>query len=141
MSLRQPLTNMKTFFAIILLVSLCPFLTGCDPAKLLIIKADNSGKSSVTVYTNNKIIPFGNKSDSSKLIIQVPINDTTEKTFSYGIGNWPDNSIAELTTNIDSIIITTIDKRTVLMRKEDIQRYLKKHRGGYAGSVLTIEAK
>ena len=132
---------MKTFFAITLLVLVSPFLTGCDPAKRLIIKTDKSGKSSVTVYTNNKIIPFGNKSDSSKLIIQVPINDTIEKTFSYGIGNWPDNSIPELSTNIDSIIISTIDKRTVLIRKEDIQRYLKKHRGGYAGSVLTIEAK
>ena len=117
------------------------FLASCDPAKLLIIKADDKSNTSVAVYTNKKVIPFGNNGDSSKFVIQVPYNDTTGKTFNYGIGNWPDDAINKLTTNIDSIVINNTSNKVVLISKTDIVSYLKQHRSGYAGSILTIEAK
>ena len=132
----MPTTRTIPFFLIIALL-----LTSCDPAKLLLIKADTKNNTSVTVYTNNKILPFGNKQDSTKMIIQVPFKDTTSKTFNYGIGNWPNDAINELTKNIDSIIIRNRFDILVLINKPDIETYLKKHRGGYAGSVLTISAK
>ena len=132
---------MKKFALITLFTFTILFLTSCDPAKLLVIKADGKNNSSVTVYTNKKIIPFGDKDDESKMIIQVPFNDTTNKTFNYGLGTWPNDAIVALTANIDSIIIRNSTDKFVLLNKSDIQGYLKKHRSGYAGSILTIEAK
>lgn len=116
-------------------------LASCDPAKLLVIKTSNKSNASVTVYANRQIIPSANKGDKSKLVIQVPFNDTASKKFSYGIGNWPLEAIDALATNIDSIEINNTINKVVLANKADILNYLKKHRGGYAGSVLTIEAK
>ena len=132
---------MKTLKAITLLILTTIFFVSCDPAKLLVIRAENKNTSSVTVYTNNKIVPFGNKDDNTKFTIQVPFNDTTSKSFNYGIGNWSNDAIKDLSTNIDSIIITNSADKLVLVNKSEIENYLKKHRSGYAGSILTIEAK
>ncbi|WP_153799747.1 hypothetical protein [Foetidibacter luteolus] len=132
---------MKFFREIIYLLLTSLLLVSCDPAKLLVIKADSKSGSSVTVYTNNKIIPFGNKHDSTKMIIQVPLNDTTNKIFNFGIGNWPNDAIIDLAKNIDSIIFRGSTGKQALINKSELEVYLKKHRGGYAGSRLTIEAK
>ena len=106
------------------------------------IKADDKSSTSVTVYTNNRIVPFGDKNDSSKIIILVPYNDTTSKIFDYGIGGrWSNDAIANLTTNIDSVVIKNTNNKVALVNKADIEDYLKKHRGGYAGCILTIKAK
>src|SRR4051812_47919088 len=109
------MTEFKTISFLILTIL---FLTSCDPAKLLIIRADSKNNTSVSVYTNNKIIPFGNevgnKEDTTKMIIQVPFDDTTKRTFNYGIGNWPNNAITELVTNIDSVIINNSKNKIVL---------------------------
>lgn len=131
---------MKTFTAIPLLAFTTLFLASCDPIKRLVIKAGNSN-TFVAVYTNKKILPCGNREDNSKIIIQVPYNDTTRKTFNYGIGYWPGDAITNLAANIDSIVIKNTNGKVVLIGKTDIERYLKKHRSGYARSVLTIEAK
>jgi hypothetical protein len=132
---------MKIFVVISLFTFTILLLSACDPPKLLVIKANTKNNTSVTVHTNQRIIPFGDKDDESKMIIQVPFNDTAKKTFNYGIGNWPNDAIVELSANIDSIIIINSTGKLTLINKSDIQRYLKKHRSGYAGSVLIIEAK
>ncbi len=132
---------MKKFIAILSVILVALLLTGCDPAKTLIIKSANTANVSVTLYTNNKIIPFSNADDSSKLIIHVPYQDTTTKTLNYGIGNWPDESIADLAINIDSIVFMSSSGKQVLSTKLHIQAYLKKNRSGFGGSILTIEAK
>ena len=126
---------MNTYIATSVVTLIVLLLTSCDPAKRLIIKVDNNTNSSITLYTNNKIIPFGNKDDSSKLIIRVPYSDTTTKTLCYGLGNWPNESIADLATNIDSIVIINSTGKLSLSTKSEIQAYLKKNRGGYAGSL------
>jgi len=117
------------------------FFASCDPAKILVIKADKKSNLSVTVYTNKKIIPFGDNNDSTKFTFQVPLNGTTIQAFNYGIGNWSNDAIRNLSKNIDSIIINNSTSKVVLVNKLEIENYLKKHRSGYAGSVLTIEAK
>ena len=132
---------MKTLKTVILLIPTTILFASCDPAKLLVIRVDNKNNLSVIVYTNNKIVPFSNKDDNTKLTIQVPFNDTTNKTFNYGIGNWSNDAIKDLSTNIDSITINNSTNKLVLINKSDIENYLKKHRSGYAGSILTIEAK
>jgi hypothetical protein len=110
----------------------------------LIIKAANKKDVSVNVYTNQKIIPFSIGDSTNKITIQIPAINTTDKyqkVFNYGIGNWPNDAIANLVANIDSIIIRNSSDTLRLKNKAEMQNYLKKHRSGYAGSVLTIEAK
>lgn len=132
---------MKFIYGFVHLTLASLILVSCDPAKLLVIKAGSKSISSVTVYTNQAIIPFGNRGDSAKMIIKVPTNDTIEKTFNYGIGNWPDDAIKDLAAKIDSIILINSTNRLTLVNKSDLENYLKKHRHGYAGSILTIEAR
>ena len=132
---------MKIFIVVSLLTFTILLLSACDPGRVLVIRADTKNNTSVTVYTNKKIIPFSNKDDSSKFVIHVPHNDTTEKIFNYGLGNWPNDAIVDLTTIIDSVIIQNHTNKLVLVNKADIHAYLRKHRSGYAKSVLTIEAK
>ncbi|MBL0358411.1 MAG: hypothetical protein IPP72_16815 [Chitinophagaceae bacterium] len=120
------------------------FLVSCDPAKILVIKAANKENVSVVVFTSTKIIPQSNSDSSTKLTIQVPpidVSNTYQKSFDYGIGNWPDKEILDLVANIDSIVINNSFDTMRLTNKEQMGKYLKKHRSGYAGSVLTIEAK
>jgi hypothetical protein len=132
---------MNTFSTISIFCFASILLASCDPAKVLVITAHNKSNASVTVYTNRQIIPSADKDDKTKLVIQVPFNGTTSKTFNYGMGNWPLNAISELATNIDSIVIRNTIDRVVFDNKAQIFNYLNKHRSGYAGSVLTIEAK
>ena len=125
----------------VLLVTLAILLAGCDPAKILRIKAGNKTNLSVTVYTNNKLIPSCEKEYNCKLIIHVTYKVTTIKTFYYGIRKLPNESIAYLSANIDSIVIINSSGKLSVSTKPDIQAYLKKNRSGYLGSILTIEAK
>lgn len=117
---------------------------GCDPAKLLVIKASPETHASVSVYINRKALPTTYWNGDKKVLIQLPATDTAtyyEKRYYYSIGNWPNAEIAELAANIDSLVFTNPVSRLVLADRSQIEQYLLKHRSGYAGSVVTIEAK
>ena len=132
------MTTAKTIslfiFAVLILVS-------CDPAKIVVIKASNKNNTSVMIFGNGRMLPFANRADSNKIVIQVPLNDTTKRTLKYGLGDWYEGAITDLAKNIDSIIISNAQGRSVLNNRTDIETYLKKHRGGYAKNILRIEAK
>ena len=132
------MTTIKTRLFLFLPILL---ISSCDPAKLLIINAGDKENTSITVYTNSAILPLDNKEGPAKMIIRVTYNDTTKKRFNYGIGNWPNSAITELTANIDSIIFKNNNSKTVLSDKAEMEKYLQQHRHGYAGSILTIGSK
>ena len=116
-------------------------VTSCDPAKILIIKAD-SNNSSVTIFGNEQFLPFASPQASRILKITVSSTDTLRDhkiEYNYGMGNWPNSAISDLVKNIDSIQISTANSTYYLRSKPEIEEYLKKHRGGYAGSRLTIK--
>ena len=113
----------------------------CDPALLLTVKVDNKNTQSIILFTDKRILPFNHDNDSSKFIIQVPYNDSIIKTFNYGIGAWSNESIIELTKIIDSIYINDGKNTKILIKKSDMENYLRKNRSGYAGSILTIKAQ
>ena len=125
------------------------FLQSCDPAKILIVKTNNKPNYSVTIYTNENILPqfypYHQDSNAKKMVIHVPTEDTfaqTEKIFLYGIGGWADKSgLLNFSKNIDSIIIVNDKGKLTLNKQNAINVYLMKHRHGFAKHVLTIEAK
>ena len=80
------------------------FITSCDPAKVLIIKAKKKN-TSIHVYANKEISPFSDGDDNAKMIIHVPANGTTMKAFYYGFGGWSKDGVSRLASDIDSIII------------------------------------
>lgn len=116
-------------------------LASCDPAKILVVKADKDKSASVIVYANNRIAPYTDRNDSAKLIIQVPQPDTMRKTFHYGIGGWSNEAIAEMANNIDSIVFLHPARKSTLTSKHEITQYLRNGRSGFGGRILTIEAK
>jgi hypothetical protein len=128
----------------IILIVTTIVLSSCDPGKRLVIKAADKKDVWVTVYATQKIVPGSHESDTNKVIIQVPSPDTTErhkKMFIYAIGTWPNEAITNLAANIDSIIINNTSGQLRLTTKAQIEAYLRKHRHGYASSILTIKAK
>ena len=116
------------------------FVTSCDPAKVLIIKAKKKN-TSVHVYANKKISPFSDGGDNAKMIIHVPANDSTKKSFYYGFGGWSKDGVSRLASAIDSIIIINRFDTLSLKIIPDIEHYLWKHTSGYARSILKIKAK
>jgi len=118
------------------------YSAGCDPAKILIVKA-NSNNSSVTIFGKEQFLPYASLLANRNLIVTVSSNDTLKGhkiKYSYGMGNWPNSAISDLVKNIDSIQISNASGTLHLRNKPEIEEYLKQHRGGYAGSRLTIKA-
>lgn len=113
------------------------------------VKTANKPYCSVTIYTNENILPrsYLNHQDSTakKIVIHVPTSDTIpqhEKLFLYGLGGWSDNSVMpDFSKNIDSIIIVNGNGKLTLDEYSEINNYLLKHRHGFAKHILTIEAK
>ena len=99
-------------------------LTSCDPGIYLIVKNPNKDNSTVTVYA---------KKSYQKRFTQ------NKTTFYFGIGEWDDTTIANISENIDSIIIKNNFDCEVLKEKIDIQNYLIKHRKRSTESVLKIK--
>lgn len=113
-------------------------LTGCDPTKVLVVKAKQKG-TSVAVYTSTRIMPRSKEDDSAKIIIQVPSNETRTRKIRYGMGWWSDDAIAAIATDIDSIVMVKGEDRIVFGERMAIEDFLKKHRSGYGDAVLTIK--
>lgn len=120
--------------------------SSCDPPKRLQIKTANKPNYSVSVYANNRILPFQNGKQNEKIILHFPDNNiptrTTDTTFNYGIGVWPGRTgMQEFAKDIDSIIIVRNGKKQKLITQKEITEYLLNQRHGFGKSILTIEAK
>jgi uncharacterized protein YcfL len=127
--------------SIILILTLL-ILVSCDPTKLLVIKANKD--SSVTLYTNQKILPYYYGEPDKKAVLTVSYTDTTKhdyRVYFYGAGKWTYGELPTLCENIDSIAINGSKKKVVLKSKAEIFNYLRKHRSRFGKHVLTIEAK
>jgi hypothetical protein len=112
--------------------------------KILVIEVPNNSASSVTLYSNQKILPSYYGNPDEKITVKVPYFDSAMQyrhVFFYGQGGWSDEAVKQLTENIDSISIRGNKGNTLIRTKPEIQAYLEKHRSGFAKHVLTIEAK
>jgi len=124
-------------------------LFSCDPARVLVVKVADKENYSVTIYSNENILPdsysYQDDSVAKKIIIQVPTADTIPeytKMFFYGFGGWSDSSLMpDFTKNIDSIIIVNGKGIVTLNTQYSINEYLIKNRSGFAKRRITIEAK
>jgi len=127
----------------LLIMTACCLFAGCDPEKLLIIKASGESTALVRVYCNKSIL-LQQGSTNEKVIISLPTTDDPPKkdtTFRYLIGSWSREDVDKLTKGIDSIVIGNSSGNKVIADTEGISNYLLKHRSGYGKSKLTIEAK
>jgi hypothetical protein len=117
-------------------------LSACDPVKLLVVKSTPG--TSVTIYSNQKILPAYYGNPDEKIVIKVPYTDSAtryERLFLYGLGTWPKDKIPAMSDNIDSIVLNTTKGKVLLKDKSEITDYLIKHRKGTMNHILTIEAK
>ena len=110
-------------------------LTGCDPIKLLTVKA--APNTQVIIYKKGQNI----EADTAKNIIRVPENGTVEQQFYFGLGLWPEEAIINYSASLDSIVFYNKDGKTKLTNQTDIQNYLMKQRRGLFKSNLIIESK
>lgn len=117
----------------------------CDPARIMQIRTNGKANYSVTIYANNKILPFQKNKQDEKIILQFPGNNLPTKrdtTFYYGFGGWHNKTrMPEFAKNFDSIIIVRNGQKQSLTDQEEITKYLLKNRHGFAKRILTIEAK
>ncbi len=109
-------------------------LTGCDPIKLLTVKA--APNTQVIIYKKGQNI----EADTAKNIILVPENGTVEQQFYFGLGTWPEKAIINYSASLDSIVFYNKDEKTKLTNQTDIQNYLMKQRRGLFKSNLIIES-
>ncbi|MBO9617955.1 MAG: hypothetical protein J7539_02875 [Niabella sp.] len=113
-------------------------LQGCDYAQIMILQATGENGDSIVLYGNRMI---AGASYPGKIVIRVPQNDTTRKTFYFGRGNWSDASLERLADNIDSLVITNNNKIKRLTGKAILKVYLQDHCKGFAHNELVLEAK
>ncbi len=81
-------------------------LTGCDPIKLLTVKA--APNTQVIIYKKGQNI----EADTAKNIIRVPENGTVEQQFYFGLGTWPEKAIINYSVSLDSIVFYNKDEKT-----------------------------
>ena len=86
-------------------------LTGCDPIKLLTVKA--APNTQVIIYKKGQNI----EADTAKNIILVPENGTVEQQFYFGLGTWPEKAIINYSASLDSIVFYNKDGKTKLTLK------------------------
>lgn len=118
------------------------FLSSCDPGRTLELKVTGDKSGSITVYCNRQAIDEYDR-DTGKLVIHVPYGGSTKKydtAFIYGLGSWHDGDIFDLTNHIDSLVVNSSTETLIIKDSSKLSDYLKDHRHGFAGSVLTIKA-
>lgn len=133
---------------IIILIGLF-LLQSCDPARILVVRTASRPNCSVTIYANENILPhsftYHEDSSAKKITIRVSSSDSLaqrEKIFYYGLGGWGDNSLMPyFSKHIDSIIIVADNSKLSIIKQNEINDFLLKHRYGFAKHKLTIEAK
>lgn len=117
----------------------------CDPVRTLVVKVADAPNLSVAIYGNAALLPYGDEEAAEKRVIRVASDVRGERrdtTFTYGLGGWNmEGVLPAFVTHIDSIILMNSTEKSVLKDKKEIMAYLKAHKTGYLGCMLTIEAE
>ena len=132
---------MKTtkLFAILLFVQL---FINCDPPHYMdfINKTDENVK--VKLNINPKIENYDLKrfSIGDSIVFNIKPKDTANLHF--GIGDWSDHEIEEVTKTLKSIEIETENIKTIYKSKKAMQKILKENRHGFwFKTIIKIEIK
>lgn len=126
------------------LIAILVFLCCCDPAKIILIKTQNSSNSQVTFYGNgifnrDKYV----SEDTLGITHYSPFFEKREddkKTLFFGLGGWSDQDISRLAHELDSIEIVNSDNSRRIIYQNQIEEFLRDNRRGIANHVIKIEA-
>ncbi|MGJ7031558.1 hypothetical protein [Niabella hirudinis] len=113
-------------------------LPGCDYAQVMIVQATGEKNSSIVLYGN---LAMTGRMYPGKIVVRTPQNDTTRRTFYFGMGNWSDAELDRLAGHIDSIVITNSHGIERMHDKAILKAYFQDHRSGMAHSELLLKAE
>lgn len=118
---------------------------GCDPARLLAVKAPKKSGASVTVYFREGIGFVSPANPDGVKTIRVPSAEEPQRykqVFYLGFGNWPADAVTSFARNIDSIVFANGEGSSrVLKNGDELEHHLLKHRSGLLRTTLTIREK
>ena len=76
-----------------------------------------------------------------KTIIQVPDSlGRSHIELIHGWANWNNETVSQLTAEIDSIIFTNKSQTQILKTQDELYSYLMKHRRGFLKGVIKIKS-
>ena len=114
-------------------------IISCDPVKTISIKKNSDPNIKVVIYGNEKLNPEETL-DSKRSTIKLKANENIKKVY-YGIGNWDNNEIKELSNNIDSIAFVEYDETILINDNKQIQNFLIKNRKGILKNTIIIKGR
>lgn len=131
-------TNISQLLSVAVFLTGMGVLPGCDHAQVMMVEATGENNSSIVLYGN---LAMTGRMYPGKIVVRTPQNDTTSRTFYFGMGNWSDAELDRLAGNIDSIVITNSNGTQRLNDKAALKAYFLDHRRGVAHSKLLLKAE
>lgn len=117
-------------------------ITGCDPARVLIIDPSARLPLAVTIYSSPAFYPHGNMEEGQHQVVRVssfPEDTLHSQLYFYGLGRWDTAIVTYQVLLTDSIVLTTPESRRVISGEAELYDYFMQHRKGILHQRIDIK--
>lgn len=122
---------MKINLKLLVLTFLTIIITSCDPPHYIDFINNTSAKAKVRLNLNSKVESFDLEeiATGDSIVFNLKPKDTAN--IHFGIGDWSDSGIEEVTKSVKSIEIETQEIKTIYKTENSIKNLLKNNRHGF----------
>lgn len=122
---------MKLKFKLVLLSLVAIIITSCDPPHYIDLINTTQSPAKVRFNLKSKVESYELKDIATSDSIVFNVNPKDTANIHFGIGDWSDSGIEEVTKSVKSIEIATKDITTKYKTENSIKNLLKKNRHGF----------